>query len=186
MLHRSPEHDSGVRHFAATSKLALPIGDDTGPTIEMHRTLTFKGSSSVGWNALKIQEWSAADDLIRLHGDDVRQQAPILRSTPFQVTNRQVLTAFPIMLTSITTPLVGLTETIVVGRLGGAALLGGLAAGVVALDVIFVTFNFLRSGTCGLVAQCFGRADLLEERAVFLRAFLIATVFGLILGSVPN
>lgn len=117
-----------------------------------------------------------------IHGDAVREQAPIVGSTPLQITNRQVLgTALPIMLTSITTPLVGLTDTIVVGRFGDAALLGGLAAGAVALDVIFVTFNFLRSGTCGLVAQCFGRADLLEERAVFLRAFLIATVSGLIL-----
>lgn len=113
---------------------------------------------------------------------DVEQKAVILGSKPFPVTSRQVLaTAIPMTLASITTPLVGLVDATVVGQFGNAALLGGLAAGAVAYDVIFVTFNFLRSGTCGLVAQCFGRGDALEERAVFLRAFLIAALSGLAL-----
>ncbi|MCK1506882.1 MATE family efflux transporter [Bradyrhizobium sp. 18] len=80
---------------------------------------------------------------------------------------------------STTTPLVGVVDAMIVGRFGDAALFGGLAAGAVVLDVIFVTFNFLRSGTCGLVAQCLGRGDAMEGRAVFLRAFVVAALSGL-------
>ena len=59
----------------------------------------------------------------------------------------------------LTTPLLGLVDTAVVGQFGDAALLGGLAAGALVFDVVFTTFNFLRSGTTGLVAQAFGRGD---------------------------
>ncbi|WP_139789279.1 MATE family efflux transporter [Manganibacter manganicus] len=83
----------------------------------------------------------------------------------------------------LTTPLLGLVDTAVVGQFGDAALLGGLAAGAVVFDVVFTTFNFLRSGTTGLVAQAFGRGDTLEEQAVFWRAVLVAAIAGLVLAA---
>ena len=104
----------------------------------------------------------------------------IVGSRPFEVTNRLVLAiAIPMTLAYLTTPLLGLVGTAVVGQFGDAALLGGLAAGAVVFDVVFATFNFLRSGTSGLVAQALGRGDLLEERAIFWRAFTIAVAIGL-------
>lgn len=81
----------------------------------------------------------------------------------------------------LTTPLLGIVDTAVVGRLGDAALLGGLASGAIAFDVVFTTFNFLRSGTTGLVAQANGRSDGTEERAVLLRSMVIAFVSGLMI-----
>jgi putative MATE family efflux protein len=81
----------------------------------------------------------------------------------------------------VTTPLLGLVDTAVVGQFGDPALLGGLAAGALVFDVVFTTFNFLRSGTTGLVAQAFGRGQEREEQAVFWRAFAIAVVSGLAL-----
>lgn len=81
----------------------------------------------------------------------------------------------------LTTPLLGLVDTAVIGQFGDAALLGGLAAGALVFDVVFTTFNFLRSGTTGLVAQAFGRADAVEEQAVFWRAALLACFVGLVL-----
>lgn len=102
----------------------------------------------------------------------------------FVVTNRSVLAiAVPMTLAYLTTPLLGLVDTAVVGQLGDAALLGGLAAGSLVFDVAFTTFNFLRSGTTGLVAQAFGRGDELEEQAVFWRAVLIAVVAGIVLAA---
>ncbi|TGT86248.1 MULTISPECIES: MATE family efflux transporter [unclassified Mesorhizobium] len=102
----------------------------------------------------------------------------------FSVTNRSVLAiAVPMTLAYLTTPLLGLVDTAVVGQFGDAALLGGLAAGALAFDVVFTTFNFLRSGTTGLVAQAFGRGDALEEQAVFWRAVLIAVVAGVVLAA---
>lgn len=102
----------------------------------------------------------------------------------FVVTNRTVLViAVPMTLAYLTTPLLGMVDTAVVGQLGDAALLGGLAAGALVFDVVFTTFNFLRSGTTGLVAQAFGRNDALEEQAVFWRAVLIAVVAGIVLAA---
>ena len=79
--------------------------------------------------------------------------------------------------------MLGLVDTAVVGQFGDAALLGGLAAGALIFDVVFTSFNFLRSGTTGLVAQAFGRGDALEEQAVFWRAVLIAIVAGIVLAA---
>ncbi|TGS84797.1 MATE family efflux transporter [Mesorhizobium sp. M3A.F.Ca.ET.174.01.1.1] len=81
----------------------------------------------------------------------------------------------------LTTPLLGIVDTAVVGQFGDAALLGGLAVGSLVFDVVFASFNFLRSGTTGLVAQAFGRGDALEEQAVLWRALLIAVVAGIVL-----
>ena len=39
---------------------------------------------------------------------------------------------------------------------------------------MFSTFNFLRSGTTGLVAQAYGRGDAVEEQAVLLRAVIVS------------
>jgi MATE family multidrug resistance protein len=112
-------------------------------------------------------------------------QAPsTLNARSFIVTNRSVLAiAVPMTLAYLTTPLLGLVGTAVVGQFGDAALLGGMAAGAVIFDVVFTTFNFLRSGTTGLVAQAFGRGDALEEQAVFWRAVLIAIVAGIVLAA---
>ena len=104
------------------------------------------------------------------------------QSRPFEVTNRLALAiAVPMTLAYLTTPVLGLVDTAVVGQFGDAALLGGLAAGAIVFDVVFTTFNFLRSGTTGLVAQAFGRDDAREEQAVFWRAAMIALASGVVL-----
>lgn len=109
---------------------------------------------------------------------DRKPTAPASR--PFEVTHRLVLSiAVPMTLAFLTTPLLGLVDTAVVGQFGDATLLGGLAAGAIVFDVVFTSFNFLRSGTTGLVAQAFGRGHEREERAVFWRAFVIAVISGL-------
>jgi putative MATE family efflux protein len=110
----------------------------------------------------------------------LQQQENAVSPRPFVVTNRSVLAiAIPMTLAYLTTPMLGLVDTAVVGQFGDAALLGGLAAGALIFDVVFTTFNFLRSGTTGLVAQAFGRGDEVEEQAVFWRAFAVALVSGL-------
>ncbi|MDQ0318887.1 putative MATE family efflux protein [Pararhizobium capsulatum DSM 1112] len=98
---------------------------------------------------------------------------------PFLVTNKLILSiAIPMTLGFLTTPLLGLVDTAVVGRLGQATLLAGLAIGAILFDLIFTTFNFLRASTTGLVAQAFGRGDRAEEQAVFWRSLVIALVCG--------
>ncbi len=79
----------------------------------------------------------------------------------------------------LTTPLLGLVDTAVVGRLGDPALIGGLAIAAILFDLVFTSFNFLRSATTGLVAQAFGRGDGIEEQATFWRSLVIGVVSGL-------
>ncbi|MBO6758369.1 MAG: MATE family efflux transporter [Roseibium sp.] len=97
----------------------------------------------------------------------------------FSVTHRGVLAiAVPMTLAYLSTPLLGVVDTAVIGRLGDAALVGGIALGGVIFDVVFTTFNFLRSGTTGLTAQALGAHNQSEMRATLLRALIIAVGAG--------
>jgi MATE family multidrug resistance protein len=103
-------------------------------------------------------------------------------SRPFEVTNRMVFSiAVPMTLAFLTTPILGIVDTTVIGQFGDAALIGGLAVGAIIFDIVFTTFNFLRSGTTGFVAQAFGREDEAEQQAVFWRAIILASGLGLAL-----
>ncbi len=101
---------------------------------------------------------------------------------PITVSNRLVLSiAVPMTLAYMTTPLLGIADTAVVGQFADPAMLGGLAAGAIILDLVFASFNFLRSGTTGLVAQAFGAEDRGEEQAILWRAVLLSLISGLII-----
>ena len=98
----------------------------------------------------------------------------------FDVTHRGVFAiALPMTFAYLTTPLVGVISLGVVGQLGDPALVGGVSIGALIFDTVFLTFNFLRSGTTGLVAQAFGAGDREAIAATFARAFLLAVVIGL-------
>jgi MATE family multidrug resistance protein len=99
----------------------------------------------------------------------------------FNVSHRSILAiAAPMTLAYLSTPLLGIVDMAVIGRLGDAALLGGIALGGVIFDLVFTTFNFLRSGTTGLTAQAVGGRDDIEIRATLLRALVIALAGGLL------
>ncbi|VAW12755.1 DNA-damage-inducible protein F [hydrothermal vent metagenome] len=105
-----------------------------------------------------------------------------------EVTHGRVLRiAVPMTLAFLSTPLVGLVDTIIIGRLGEVSLLGGIAVGAILFDVIFVVFNFLRMGTTGLTAQASGRDDRTEINAILFRtlAFAIAAAAVLIVVHKP-
>ncbi len=97
----------------------------------------------------------------------------------FEVTHKSVLAiALPTTLAYLSTPILGLVDTGVVGRLGEASLLGGLAVGAVLFDIVFSTFYFIRASTTGLVAQAVGAKDDEAHRTILVRALLIALFFG--------
>lgn len=87
----------------------------------------------------------------------------------------------PMAFASLSTPLLGIVDTAVVGQFGNATLIGGLAIGSTVFGFVFASFNFLRTGTSGLVAQAFGQDDIGEQQAVFWRAIIIALVLGILL-----
>ncbi|MCV0428975.1 MAG: MATE family efflux transporter [Roseibium sp.] len=99
----------------------------------------------------------------------------------FSVTHRSVLAiAVPMTLAYLSTPLLGVVDMAVIGRLGDAALLGGIAMGGIIFDLVFTTFNFLRSGTTGLTAQALGAKNDEEIKATLLRALVVALFGGLV------
>jgi MATE family, multidrug efflux pump len=89
--------------------------------------------------------------------------------------------AAPMTLANITTPLLGVVGTAVIGNLGQAHLLGAVAISAVVFDSIFWLFGFLRMGTVALTAQALGARDRSEQDAVLARALFIAAVLGLAL-----
>jgi putative MATE family efflux protein len=107
------------------------------------------------------------------------------KAKSFDVSHWMVIgLAVPMTLAYLTTPLLGLVDTAVVGRLGDAALIGGLAVGAIIIDVVFTTFNFLRAGTTGLTAQAVGREDEKEKQATLFRALIIAVLAGIVMVGV--
>jgi MATE family multidrug resistance protein len=85
------------------------------------------------------------------------------------------------MLANLTTPLLGIVATGVIGQLGEAHLLGGVAMASVVFDCMFWLFGFLRMSTVALTAQALGARDPLEVRATLARGLLIAILSSAIL-----
>ncbi|WP_164730598.1 MATE family efflux transporter [Pelagibacterium montanilacus] len=101
---------------------------------------------------------------------------------PFTVGHRDVWAiAVPASLAFITEPLAGLIDTAVIGQLGDAGLLGGLALGAVSFSVLFALSFFLRFGTVGLVSQAVGARDPDEGLLHLVRALLVAVILGVLL-----
>lgn len=101
---------------------------------------------------------------------------------PFTIRHRDVLTiAIPMMIAYLSTPLVGLVATGVIGQLRDEVLIGGVALAAVIFDVIFVSFNFLRAATTGFTAQAVGAGDKRGEQRMLASGLMIALVAGLAL-----
>ena len=83
--------------------------------------------------------------------------------------------ALPIMLSNASVPLVGLSDTFVMGRLGGQGLIGGVGFAVTVLTMVFWFFNFFRHSTTAYMAQALGRGDQDEQSLIVWRNGLAAS-----------
>jgi len=100
-------------------------------------------------------------------------------SYPFEVKSRDIWRiALPASVAFITEPLAGLNDITVIGRLGDAALLGGLVLGALAFDFIFSMAYFLRTGTAGLTAQSIGSRDPQDGLIHLSRAVVASLIIG--------
>lgn len=78
--------------------------------------------------------------------------------------HRQLLAlATPMILSNITIPLLGLVDTAVIGHLGQAYYLGGVALGSTIITLMIWLLGFLRMSTTGLVAQAYGANDRITQ-----------------------
>jgi MATE family multidrug resistance protein len=89
--------------------------------------------------------------------------------------------AGPIILSNISTPLLGAVDTAVVGHLPDPAYIGGVAVGAIIFSFLYWGFGFLRMGTTGFTAQAHGAGDRDELRGTLVRALVLGAVLGLAL-----
>ena len=85
------------------------------------------------------------------------------------------------IIANISTPLLGLVDTAVMGHLDNASFLAAVALAGLIFNFLFWGFGFLRMGTAGLSAQAFGANNTLELNAILLRAMVLAVSISLLL-----
>ncbi len=97
-------------------------------------------------------------------------------------TNRQVWQfAWPVIVSNITVPLLGLVDSAVLGRLPSPAYLAAVAVGASLFSFIFWAFGFLRMGTTGQVSRAYGRGDGQSLRDILVQSLAISAVLGVLL-----
>lgn len=92
-----------------------------------------------------------------------------------------LLLAGPMILSNISVPLLGIVDTVVIGRLGSAHYLAGIALGSAVISILFWLAGFLRMSTTGLVAQAYGENDLTQLAALLKRSVILAVIVAVIL-----
>ena len=89
--------------------------------------------------------------------------------------------ALPMVFSNVTTPLLGLVDTWVIGHLGQAWFLGGVSVGATLINLLFWLLGFLRMSTTGLTAQAQGAASAEGQLDTLTRALGLAVGLGLAL-----
>lgn len=95
------------------------------------------------------------------------------------LTHRHILAiALPVVISNVSTPLTGLVDTAVMGRLEDAAYIGAIALGSIILTFLFWGMGFLKMSTSALTAQACGAGNDDEIRACLFRALGIGLAAG--------
>lgn len=95
------------------------------------------------------------------------------------LTRRRVFAlAWPMVFANAALPLAGVVDTFVIGLVGDAADLGGVALGGTLFSVFYWSFYFLRMSTTGLAAQADGAGRRGDCQQVLARALLVAAALG--------
>ena len=96
--------------------------------------------------------------------------------------NRDILhLAVPAIVSNITTPVLSIVDTAIVGHIGAAVFIGAIAVGGSMLNLVYWLMNFLRMGSSGLTAQAFGAGRLDESYAVLWRGLTVGGIASLVL-----
>jgi len=88
--------------------------------------------------------------------------------------------SWPIMLANGAAPIVGIVDTLMVGRFVGTKALAGIGLGAVIYGIAYWGFGFLRMSTAGLAAQSDGANREDEVQAHILRAIPLGLLIGII------
>lgn len=89
--------------------------------------------------------------------------------------------AAPMMLSALTTPLLGMVDTAVMGHLDEPYYLGAVATGATIFNVIFMGLNFLRMSTTGVTAQACGAAQGDTVREILGQSLLTSLALAILI-----
>lgn len=93
--------------------------------------------------------------------------------------NRQILKlATPAIVSNVTVPLLGLSDTAISGHLGSAVYIAAISVGSMMIALSFGVLNFLRMGTSGMTAVAYGKNDAEGIKEVFSGSLVLALVLG--------
>ncbi len=95
------------------------------------------------------------------------------------ITHRQYLVlALPLIISGISTPILGAVDTAVIGRISDPAAIGGVAVGAVIFNTMYWLLGFLRVSTSGFTAQAQGANSEKEILLSLYRPMILAILFG--------
>jgi MATE family multidrug resistance protein len=103
----------------------------------------------------------------------------IINSTVSFSHREYLVLAVPLIISGISTPILGAVDTAVIGRIPDPASIGGVAVGAVIFNTIYWLLGFLKVSTSGFTAQAEGANNQKEMILSFIRPMLLAIVFGL-------
>ncbi len=86
--------------------------------------------------------------------------------------------SWPLIIANFTIPLVGLTDTVIMGHMPNSIYLAAIAIGGIVFNFMYAGLNFLRMGTTGIVSQYFGANNFEEIFFSLLRPLLLALLIG--------
>ncbi|MDH5544890.1 MAG: MATE family efflux transporter [Gammaproteobacteria bacterium] len=87
----------------------------------------------------------------------------------------------PMVLSGVSTPLLGMVDTALMGHLDQPYYLGAVAVGALAFSFLYWGFGFLRMSVTGLTAQALGASDTEVIVGTLVRGLLFAAVIGIFL-----
>ncbi len=82
--------------------------------------------------------------------------------------------SIPNILNNLTVPMLGIVDTMLMGRLDDPAYLGAIALGGSVFSFLYWGFGFLRMSTVGLTGQALGQGNSEEVIMLLIRALLVA------------
>lgn len=89
--------------------------------------------------------------------------------------------AGPMILANLSTPILGLVDTAVMGHLNSPIYLGAIALGSMVFTFLFWGVGFLRMVTTGLTSQVNGHDSQQETESVLIQSALLASIIALLL-----
>ncbi len=89
--------------------------------------------------------------------------------------------ALPLTVISLSTPLLGVVDTAIMGRLPQASYIGGVSIGVLIFNTLYWLLGFLRVSTSGFSAQASGRREKQASSLALFRPLVLALVMGVLM-----